>query len=171
MAATRFRRMPISEATSPSSAAERMAIPKSVNLNATQKPATSSAATAPAITREVATRMPASSVTSFPHGAPMLSTSVPIRRESSVASRMSTPSVRIASVPRSARRMRRIRTASIRIEAAAATSTPSATASANPTDSCARAITYAPSSSTEPCAKLITCVALKTVTNPSATSE
>ena len=110
--------------------------------------------------------MPASSVTSLPHGAPMLSTSVPIRRESSVASRMSTPSVRIASVPRSARRMRRIRTASIRIEAAAATSTPSATASAKPTDSCARAITYAPSSSTEPCAKLITCVALKTVDEP-----
>ena len=32
-------------------------------------------------------------------------------------------------------------------------------------------MTYAPSSSTDPCAKLMTCVALNTVTNPSATSE
>ena len=48
---------------------------------------------------------------------------------------------------------------------------PSSTAGQKPSESCARPITYAPSSSTEPCAKLITRVDLKTVTKPSATSE
>ena len=161
----------MSEAVSPSSAAERMAIPQSVNLNAAQKPATSTAATSPATTRDVATRMPRNSVTCEPQGAPMFSTSVPIRRDSSVASTMSTPSVRIASVPRSARRMRRISTTSMSTEPIAADSTPTTTAGQNPIDSCRRAMTYAPSNSTDPCAKLMTCVALKTVTNPSATSE
>ncbi len=60
---------------------------------------------------------------------------------------------------------------SISTEHAAATSRPAATAGQNPSDSCNRAITYAPSSSTDPCAKLMTWVALKTVTKPSATSE
>ena len=94
--------MPISDAVSPSSAAERMATPQSVSFTATASAATSTRATPPAMTREAGTRIPATSTTLAPHGAPMLMTSVPIRRVSSVSSRMSTPIVRMASVPRSA---------------------------------------------------------------------
>ena len=133
--------MPISAAVSPSSAAERIAIPQSVSFTAAASPATSASATAPAITRDVATRIPNSSTTSEPHGAPTLSTSVPIRRVNSVSKRMSTPSVRIASVPRSAVRTRRIRTTSTSADAIAAVTMPSTTAGQKPSEPCVRPIT------------------------------
>ena len=97
-------------------------------------------------------------------------TSVPIARVISVASRMSTPSVRIASVPRSAVRTRRISSASISSDSSAAATTATSTAGQNPIESCRRPTRYAPTSSTLPCAKLMTPVARKIVTNPSATS-
>jgi hypothetical protein len=140
-AVTRLRRMPISEAVSPSSAAERMATPQSVSFTANAKPATSTTATPPAITREAGTRTPATSTTSEPHGAPMLMTSVPMRRVSSVSSRMSTPSVRMARVPRSACRMRRISSASTASDTIALAAIPASTAGQKPIESCRRPIT------------------------------
>ena len=93
------------------------------------------------MTREAGTRMPATSTTLAPHGAPMLMTSVPIRRVSSVSSRMSTPIVRMARVPRSACRMRRISSASIASDTSAAATIPASTAGQNPIESCRRPMT------------------------------
>ena len=133
--------MPIREAVSPSSAAERIATPQSVSFTAAASAATITSATPPAMTRDSATRMPATSTTSSPQGAPMLITSVPISCVSSVSSRMSTASVRIASVPRSAPRTRRISSASTNAATSAAAAIPTSTAGQNPIEPSRRPMT------------------------------
>src|SRR3954452_5382087 len=69
-AATRVSRMPMSAAISQSAAAERIATPQSLYLNAAAKASMSATAIAAAARRVCGTAMPSTCVTSEPHGAP-----------------------------------------------------------------------------------------------------
>ena len=129
---TRPRRMPISAAASPSSAAARIEMPQLEYLKVTKNAAISTPATTMASARFVVMPTPPSEIASPPHGWPRLRMSEPMRRVSSVMMMRSTPIVRMARLMTGAPRSRLMSTRSTSSAAMAEPAMPTATAPQKP---------------------------------------